>query len=339
MIQLLISDLHLTDNPRDSYRWGLFPWLAEKKMQGAGVHDVFILGDITDAKDHHSAKLVNKIVDAVVGLYRSTGALCVHILRGNHDGYDPDCPYFRFLGKFPFVKFYEVPFLTQITGFDVLMLPHSRFPERDWVDVPFRDAELILMHATVKDAVSESGVKLDGVSPKWFARCSAKIYSGDVHVPQKVGAVEYVGAPYPIRFGDKFTPRCVLLDKGKIKEEWHYPTIQRLLLTISHPDELAKSTLNKGDQVKVQLKLGKSQFVDWAKHKKRVVDICAEAGVELCDIELAKNAGAVPKIKSAAVVHKVTSQETLAAYCKENKVVEETAEAGIALLEAKDEAA
>lgn len=46
---IMISDLHLTDSPRDEYRWGLFPWLREQ-IKVYKIEHLLILGDITDRK-------------------------------------------------------------------------------------------------------------------------------------------------------------------------------------------------------------------------------------------------------------------------------------------------
>ena len=43
----------------------------------------------------------------------------------------------------------------------------------------------------------------------------AKVYSGDIHTPQKAGPVTYVGAPYLVDFGDDYAPRVIVLDGNK----------------------------------------------------------------------------------------------------------------------------
>src|SRR5713226_9416852 len=116
MTYLISADLHLSDRPRDEYRWGLFGWLA--KMQAK--HDVtatMFLGDITQDKDKHSATLVNRLVDELIGLKPP-----IYILRGNHDGIDPANPYFRFLSTIEGVQFIVEP--TVIDG--VAFIPHCR---------------------------------------------------------------------------------------------------------------------------------------------------------------------------------------------------------------------
>ncbi|HWY34909.1 MAG TPA: hypothetical protein VNX68_09695, partial [Nitrosopumilaceae archaeon] len=67
---LITSDLHLTDKDRDEYRWGLFPWLKQQIISYKPTTLLF-LGDTTDAKDRHSAKLTNRIVDCFTDLAKT----------------------------------------------------------------------------------------------------------------------------------------------------------------------------------------------------------------------------------------------------------------------------
>ena len=322
MNTLLISDLHLTDAPRDSYRWKLFDWLIEVMPQH-DVKNLFILGDITDAKDYHSARLVNRLVGALLGLYRRGGLHYIHLLRGNHDGTDPHCPYFEFLGQYPSIRYISTPFTFPLNGQDVLALPHSRDPQKDWDGVEMHNVDLILMHATVRGAVAENGQVLEGVPPSLLATARrAKIYSGDVHVPQKLGRVEYVGAPYPVRFGDSFVPRAILLEKGKARDLLP-PAIRRGVITVDATQAglAGLSAYSKGDQVKVRVRLNPSEYLDWQKIKKNVTAACTEQGVELCGLELERTPPRRLLRKSGAPLQQQrTPQDILKAFCAANKV-------------------
>ncbi len=293
MNSLLISDLHLTDKPRDAYRWKLFTWL-KTALPKHDVKMLWILGDLTEEKDRHSAQLVNKVVEELLTLYRQCGLHSIYILRGNHDGIDENCSYFKFLGKYPCIQFIETPFAAPFSDREVLMLPHTTTPADAWKNVEFHLADYIFMHATVKGAVSESGQQLDGIPPVLLATARrAKIYSGDIHVPQIVKSgqveVEYIGAPYPVRFGDKFEPRAVLIENFRTAKSLPIPSIRRLTLTVTpaKPD-IPLKMLREGDQVKVRIRLTQSEYGDWAQLKRKVVAACAEAKVELCGLELEK---------------------------------------------------
>lgn len=286
---LLISDLHLTSNPRDEYRWWLFQWLQK---QCKDVDQLCILGDLTDAKDFHSAKLVNRIVDSLLSL-----DVDVSILRGNHDGTDPECPYFKFLSEIHQFNFIKEPWIDE---HKILWLPHTRTPEIDWPELKIEafEARIIFAHATFRGAVAENGMELDGPTihmlPKDLRNLS--IFAGDVHVPQDdlIGNVTYVGSPYHVHFGDKFKPRALLLtirgNRGEVYESIPIPHIRRGSATIKSVMDLHESDLIEGDQLKIKLSLSPAEYVDWHARKKEVLAWCAKYGVELCGITLEKEA-------------------------------------------------
>jgi len=280
---VLVSDLHLTSLVRDEYRWNLFPWL-KKLIDRESVSRVWIVGDLTDAKDYHPSSLVNRVVKELTDLASYCDELIV--LKGNHDGVDENLPYFAFLNAIPKLRFIVKPTVLREEG--ILLLPHTKTPEEDWKERDISRAKYILIHATVTGCISESGQQLEGVSRGWFMNTAAKIYAGDIHVPQTVGQVEYVGAPYHVRFGDKFEPRVVYIDeKGKaqsIKTE----NVRRHTLTISSPDALdaAAKGARIGDQVKVRIKLARSDYSNWHQYKKEVTAFCKEMGFQLVAIDL-----------------------------------------------------
>jgi len=334
---LLISDLHLTNNPRDAYRWKLFTWLRET-IPKHGVKYLWIMGDVCEEKDRHPAQLVNRVVDELLLTYKQTGLMAIYVVRGNHDGLDPNTSFFKFLGKYPSIQFIETPFAAQFSDREVLMLPHTTTPADAWKNVEFHLADYIFMHATMKGAISESGVQLDGIPPALLATARrAKIYSGDIHGPQIVKSgpveVEYIGAPYPVRFGDKFEPRAVLIENFRKSTSFPIPAIQRLTLTVTpkNPD-IPLGTLHKGDQVKVRIRLTQSEYGDWAQLKKRVVAACAEAEVELCGLELEKVENKIKLRTLATTANVKTSEQVLTAFCTNNKLSKEITSTGIKLL-------
>ena len=99
---LLIGDTHLTDKPRDAYRFGIFEWIAKQQAKYK-PEATFIMGDLCDAKDRHSAALVNRLVDELGTLNE------VYILMGNHDYIDHNTPFFKFLSKLEGVHFVTKP--------------------------------------------------------------------------------------------------------------------------------------------------------------------------------------------------------------------------------------
>lgn len=318
---LITTDLHLTANPRDEYRWRLFPWLEEllNKIPHS-VRDLFILGDITDAKDGHNSLLVNRIVDTLVHLYRVSGLTTIWILLGNHDGIDPNCPYFRFLSHFPYIRFIHKPTEVELGNRDYLLLPHSRNPEEDWKGLNFKFYNFILMHNTVTGAVAESGQPLNGVHRAWFHAVQGKVLSGDVHVPQTVGNVEYVGAPYHVHFGDLFEPRIVVYLDNIRQPDPHPKNLSRHTVTVRSAEELRKLQCAPGDQIKVRLALSKSEYTDWQKRKREIQSVCKDLQLELCAVELARSSRQ-PLVRAQQLIPPSSSpQEALKRFCTREKI-------------------
>lgn len=320
---ILLADLHLNTNPRDAYRWELFMWLG-KECKKAKASRVFILGDLTDDKDRHTSVLVNSVVQALTGLVEYAELEELIVLRGNHDGIDAEWPYFRFLNELPRIRFVHEP-----EAFDrMLLLPHSRDPIDDWGNYDFSTYDCVLAHVTMQGSLAENGQELQGVSTSTFKH-ARKVWSGDVHVPQVRGKVEYVGSPYHVRFGDKFVPRCVWLDAKGAAHDLHFPSPRRWMLNFE--DE--KSAVRKGDQVKVRVKLTRSEYGQWKDRKKEVEEWAKRASAELVSVELVPTADKGKPMGKPKPTKSKTPQELLDEFCRKSKVTAAVAKAGKEMLE------
>lgn len=320
---LITTDLHLTGHQRDMYRWDLFPWLAEKIVEH-NAKILFILGDLTEDKDRHAGKLVNRIVDTLVKLLKNSGLQRIYIVRGNHDGFDPDWPYFRFLNNFPQIRFVVGPFMETFEEKNVLMLPHSRNPAADWEVAPMYDADYIFMHATVQGAVSENGYTLDGVTHGIFKRAPrATIYSGDVHVPQTSGRIIYVGTPYQVRFGtQRHQCRVLLLKDFRSAVDLHFETLWRYILDVVPKDGTAAwpTGLRKGDQIKVRLHLAPHEYVDWSTYRKQVSALANQEELELCGLELVRVKPKLPLRGAPKQLAVRAPKEIFKQFCDQQKI-------------------
>lgn len=290
---LLVSDLHLTASPADAYRWGLFRWLLEQAAAHR-VQTIAILGDVTDAKDYHSAELVNRVVSSVASL--AEAGYEVIILMGNHDYQRDGQAYFRFLNSIPKVRYITRPTDTSAEGAACLWLPHTRNPAKDWAGLDLSHFRFVFMHQTVKGAKASNGQVMDGEAmPDLTA--AGKVYSGDIHVPQIIGGVEYVGSPYHVHFGDRFKPRGIVL-RGRDATDVRYPCLHRFTLDTG-PDvaDLDDHRLHEGDQVKLRVHLERADLHQWAAIRRRMAEALAERKVECHGIELV-----APKTKERVVV-------------------------------------
>lgn len=330
MNALITSDLHLTDSPRDEYRWPLFPWLLEMVTKHT-VRNVFLLGDLTDAKDRHSARLVNRFTDEVGKI---ASKCSVDIIPGNHDAIDMNYPFFEFLKEIPRVSFHRVP--ATVFGTEYLLLPHTKNYAEDWADWKrwvSPSTKYILCHQTFDGAKAENGQELKGIPPSFFKTFKGQIYSGDIHVPQRVSRnIEYVGAPYRVHFGDAFTPRVLLL-QGKEAIDLHPPIRGRELVTIRGMRDLRKAEVARGDQLKVRVLLRRDEYPDWPALRKEIAALAKEREWELCGVELkALQSPTRWEEREGEAIRSRLPADTLAEYASKKKLPKDLREAGLEIL-------
>lgn len=221
-----------------------------------------ICGDLTDAKDYHSATLVNRLTREIHAI--SQRCEQVLILQGNHDYLKAGHAFFEFLSVLPNVTFIVKPLeLTIDDGPATILMPHSKNPAADWRGMDFSHFDLMFIHQTIKGAKSSNGTAMEGEDlPKLNA---GKIWSGDIHVPQVIGPVEYIGSPYHVHFGDSFTPRCVELDRKGKAHDLHFPSIRRRAVRIQALADLKRLDLREGDQAKLVISLTQAEKHEWSR--------------------------------------------------------------------------
>lgn len=265
MSVLVVADLHLAENPRDAYRLE-FQKQLRKTVRDRKVQTVIILGDLTEQKDRHSAWLVNRVVEEIVALAEIAQVI---VLKGNHDYLDPSCPFFGFLGRFEGVAWVNAPTSGKslpsgsLAGLGrVLFLPHTSEYKRDWEGLKLDSHyDLIFAHNTFEGAHVGYGKIMRGIPLDLFGE--SPVISGDIHVPQKLGGVMYVGAPYLVDFGDDYKPRMLLLTKDKtISIPCTGP--QKRLVEVGSLTELDKQKqLNAGDILEVRVSVEPGDVQRW----------------------------------------------------------------------------
>lgn len=326
---LISTDLHLSDRSRDRHRFGLFSWLA-KQQEKHNVDATFLLGDMTESKDRHSSILVNKIVEELIGLKPP-----VYVERGNHDGTSAESPYFRFLNCIEGLRFVIEP--TYDPDLDVAFVPHcagQAIFDSACKQMP-RKPGMLLLHNTFQNALAETGARLAGLATSPIDLLKpGRVYSGDVHVPQQCGPVAYVGAPYHVRFGDRFEPRVLLL-KGDKEIDLHFDCPRKLTLTVRDADDITNNEeLQRGDQVKLLIEMAPEDAVNWQACKQRIIAACREGGLEVFGAELKMDE---PKhherVRLDDEPRGRTPHDILKAYCKAENVPANIKQVGFDLLE------
>lgn len=324
------ADLHLTDKPRDRHRLGILRWLGETASQH-GCDSVVLFGDVTDAKDRHSAAFVNWLCNEMFDLGEIVETIW---LRGNHDGLDPQWPFFKFLDRADrnVSYVYEPRILRKI-----MWLPSTRDWQVDWAPwLPrLEEVDRVFAHVTFAGCLVENGTRMDvGVPPVVFKDFKGKVWSGDIHVPQRISTnIEYIGAPYRIRFGDSFTPRCVLLNDDGTVTNLRYPCPLKSLVTVRKLDDLSRYMLHKDDQVKIRVLLPRAEYDDWPALRTKLQQHAQAKGWDLCGgIELEALDPLPQKATATEVAESLMPEELVADHGKRNRLTAEMVEVGRDLL-------
>ncbi len=280
---LVTGDLHWNDSTRDRYRHD-FVGSLESQLIHHKVSTLLILGDLTEEKDRHSARLVHQIFDHISRL----AEICpVIILKGNHDYLQPSMPFFKVLDKLPKVRWINNPrvvYKLDLPGEEgVLFLPHTRNHKADWKAVDVKAHKYVFAHQTFKGAKTELGFGLGGI-PRSVFKKSQTVISGDVHVPQTIGSVTYVGAPYPINFGDTYEARMLLIYGTGTQDTILYNGPRKVVMDMELGDrQLGVS--QRGDLVKVNVHLKTEQrHAAFLEYKEWLVSEFDRAGSTLCSV-------------------------------------------------------
>ena len=316
---LVISDLHLTADPADDYRWGFLETLYDL---AANDKQVLILGDITDRRDRHPADLVNAFIHCLRYLTENIGAE-VTILQGNHDRpvYSSVHAYWSFLNGLN-----KIQFVTKPQAMDgAILLPYHDKPEDAWEHIDFWPFRTAFAHIPMR--------QLDQLVTL-LPRMPPIIYSGDEHPPKTVGKVTYVGAPHPVKYGDDYRCRILQLDANyAIARDITLHPPGRRMIDIKTAADLANISVNSGDSAKVRLHLELDQARDWSTEQAKITAWALEHGVALTSVEPMV---AIPTLNSA-IPEAGDPESVLTAYMDAMNMQPPVRDAGRGLLAAYNE--
>jgi hypothetical protein len=328
MTILITSDLSLTDNSRDEYRFTFLEQTLPKLIAKHKVSSLYMLGDITEAKDNHGAWLVNRIADGFYKLAHDLGTMI--ILAGNHDYVGSQHPFFCFLDMVENIIFIDKP---QALG-EYLFLPHTSNYQRDWKlwKGNANSFDYVFAHNTFAGAMA-NGMQLPGIPLDYFPR-DTLILAGDVHTPQQfkhLGRVVcYVGAPYTVDFGDDYQPRVLLLDAGMKSVSVPGPQ-KRVVLVDTRGKPINKIELKPGDILKVRVPLVPEDYARWAEIRERVRDALGTEGFVIHAVEPAMGNRFADrrKVKQCSTE---TDDQLLTRYAKHHGIDDKTLKVGLELL-------
>jgi hypothetical protein len=159
-------------------------------------------------------------------------------------------------------------------------------------------------------------------------------------VPQKIGVVEYVGSPYHVHFGDRFTPRVLLLDANGGRTNLRFPCLERFVADVSDPEEIRNLKCKPKDQIKIRLKIKQRDVGEWPILKKKSLAICKELELEVRGVEpniervvtkrvQLKELTPPSEIKKASLA----PPDTVRAYAADHQLGQELVETGLRLVQ------
>ena len=273
---IVTSDLHLSDQKHAEYRWRIFADLREL-VRVKEAKTVYILGDLTNEKDHHSASFVH---DVWRGVWLLAMKCEVVILKGNHD-YRTGPPFFQWLGVIPNVRYHHE--IWQRNGH--LFLPHTRMPSKDWSHLRFELYDCIMMHETANRSIVSNGHRVPGIEPNLGVKEDCLVLSGDVHVPQQVGDIVYVGSPYHVHFGDRFLPRVLHFNSEGVGLDVHLDFPERFVANIETVADLDSLSVRPRDMVKVRIQ-APAAAIDFRSMRDGIMEWAEEAEVLVQGMEI-----------------------------------------------------
>jgi len=340
---LLFSDPHFVDVPSEEYRWTFLEETLPRICEEQKVSDVFCLGDLTDRRDRHSGRLVNRLVQ---GLRR----LGISTLMGNHDAPLDKNPYWNFLNDSETVdltvpSYYIIkPEIVQWSNKQFLFLPYSSNPVIDWAPFDLASFDCLFMHQTVEGALIERDRRIDAASAHKLPTLPSNvpIYSGDVHRPQTMGNLVYVGTPYPTRFGEDWPGRVLIIDTNNPMDykAIDVPGARKIILDLNPANmegKLRNLDLKPGDQVRVRYNLSTSLLTSWSEDEPAIKDAIEKTGAVLLSSEVILQEDITVEGKTVAnnSLEELSNEEVLRLFAKEEGLAQDLIDTGIYILRRK----
>ena len=336
---LLATDLHLTDNALEEYRWVFMETQLPALCVKHKIDNVYLLGDVWDRKDRHSATLVNRSARALQGVANAIPGDVV-IQMGNHDELIVGSSFWEFLNTFNGrVRYITKPTLHN----DFLILPFSKDPVNEWASLDFEKPKAVFMHQTAPGANFGDARIVDAAHAHKLPILtgSAITFSGDVHRPQVVNNeyvyIVYVGTPYPVRFNEDWPGRVLIIDSNDPRtiEVVETSTMRRCILDL-HPAKINKlvDEFKPGDQVRVRYHTTPDNIKHLTDDEKQVRDLIAQTGATLVSFESVVEEVVTTDDKTVASedVSTLSDEALLRLFAAEEKIDESILNAGIDIM-------
>jgi hypothetical protein len=182
-------------------------------------------------------------------------------------------------------------------------------------------------HQTFNGASVGFGRKLEGI-PLDVLPKRGTTFCGDIHVPQEIGGLVYIGAPYHVDFADQYGAR-VIENNGN-----HFVSVdtsklpQKRQIKLTTADEKIPQPYNEGDVV--ELKVEVDDMGGWQPIKEFLMKQAERRKLRVWAIK------PVLTYKAVRRQHKVTDtqtdQEVLETFAKRHGLTDNVLKVGVKLL-------
>jgi 3',5'-cyclic AMP phosphodiesterase CpdA len=310
----------MSHNPRDEYRFEFMKWFADLARQRKPDR-IIIAGDLTEEKDRHPSILVNQVVEHVHTLAKIAPVI---VLEGNHDYKDEGHAFFKFLSRIPNTRWVSKP---TVLADDWLLLPHTNDYKLAWGNIDLAQYPRIVCHQTFNGANVGFGRQLDGIPLGALPRKSTT-FCGDIHQPQEMGQLVYIGAPYHVDFGDDYPARVIECNDGQWVSVDTSTLPQKRAINLTTASEgLGGAITNEGDIVQITIEV--DDMGGWQPLRESIAKEAERRKLRVWAIK--------PKLTKRAVRrrHKITDtqsdSEVLEAFAKRHGLTDNTLAVGIKL--------
>lgn len=179
-------------------------------------------------------------------------------------------------------------------------------------------------------ALAENGTEMRNDNMVVLPR-SNKQYSGDLHVPQTVRNLTYVGAPHVTRFGDNYPTRMLVLDDNyEIVHEVLLKTPRKHMIDITSIADLETLTVEAGDAARIRVSLPSGSEEGWPALEAGVMAWARSRGVSVASVDALVDVG----VGGQTYNTDIDPEEILHDFCKGEELSEDLVAVGLALLKA-----
>jgi len=171
------------------------------------IREVWVLGDFFDRRKFINFKILSAVRKRFLHPLENLGVK-MRVLLGNHDVYHKNTNEINavqeILGGWPNVEVFNDPEEFSCGDKTILFMPWITQDNYDYCMnmIQVSNAQVLAGHLQLTGFMMYAGHTCDsGMDPSTFSKFDLTI-SGHFHIKNSIGDIHYLGAPYPMTFGD-----------------------------------------------------------------------------------------------------------------------------------------